>query len=409
MTNFHQPRVLLGNAAVALIAIAWLLSFLMQIDDMVSDRHMSMGFYVSLSQDGTLFVDKFRSENDSVEGLQQNDIIVGIGANKFEDTGGIPRSQSAFRSAFLNAHGQVLIERGGQIIPIAAQVKPKPLGWLSLALNCVLCALGLLVAFFGKPNHGTRRPAMILLILAIVGIDPVNGPTGDTVMLSFIIYSVACGLYWPISINWLQHLAKPDVEYRRLLLPWLFSVFGIVVFSLHWGAPIPPPFADHAFTILYWAGMVCWFGTVFLIHSRLETATRQQLNWVLAGAAFSVTGGFAAFAAGWILTNDDLKFLGLFTKGFFATGFAMAILKSDFGHIDRVVSVSLTYAILVALFALSLEFFVEPLAVFSATYIGLPEETGKTILIVIVALGTPGLKKMIQPGIKNYFLGVSSA
>lgn len=408
MTNLRQLRASLGNAIVALFAITWLIVFLSQIADVVSGRYITnTGIYVSLSPDETLVVDGLLTENGS-NGLQRNDIIIGIGTNKFEDTGRIPRSQSAFRWAFLNAGGHVLIERDGQVIPVAVPLEARPLSWLSVVTAFIFGALGLLVAVFGKPNYGTRRPAMILLLVGILGIGVPHGPSAETVMLNIIVYSVAYGLFFPIFINWLQRLAKPSGERSRLLLPWVLSVHCIFVFSFNWGAPIPPPFALYAYNIMLLFGVTCWFGTVFRIHSRLSKATHQQLNWVLAGTTLTVIGLFSAVAASWILSNNNLLYAGNLAIVFLAVGFTMAILKSDFGDIDRAVSVSLTYAILVVLFALSLEFFVEPLAGFTATYIDLPEEAGQTILIVIIALGAPGLKRLIQPTIKNYFMGAPS-
>lgn len=408
MTNLHRLRVSLGNALVAVFAIAWLIVFLSQIADVVSGRYITnIGIYVSLSPDETLVVDGLLTENYP-NGLLRNDIIVGIGTNKFEDTGRIPRSQSAFLSAFLNANGHVLIERDGQIMPVAVPLEARPLSWLSVVTTFIFGALGLLVAFFGKPNYGTRRPAMILLLLGILGIGVPHGPTAETIMLNTVVYSVAYGLFFPIFINWLQRLAKPSGARSRLLLPWALAIHCIFVFSFNWGAPIPPPFALYAYNITLGFGIVCWFGTVFRIHSRLAEATRQQLNWVIAGTTLTVIGLFTAVAASWILSNHNLIYAGNLANVFLAVGFTMAILKSDFGDIDRAVSVSLTYAILVVLFALSLEFFVEPLAGLTASYIDLPEETGQTILVVIVALGAPGLKRLIQPTIKNYFMGAPS-
>jgi hypothetical protein len=394
-----------GNVSIAFIAIALLITILSLASDIIAGRHATPGIYVTPVSETALAVRAFRFQDEGKFELRSDDLIVGIGNERFGVKRMLPRSQLEFRYAFIEAGGQVLVLRGQEIVSVPAPINYRPAGWLSFFSTMVFFLLGLMIAFFGKPKYGTRRAAAIVLLHGFVaGLGASSGPSVVTLTINVAASSVMGFCIIPLLINWIQRLYYQTGHYLAMAAPWVLSVFGISVYSLYFGGPVPPNLINPLFAMLLGLNFVCWLGMMIYVHPRLEFRQRQQLNWVVAALAVQIICLALSIALIWMTGNEYFLYAGLLSVTALAIGFGMAVLRSDFGNIDRAVSLTLTYALLAVSLALLIEFVVEPLAGVGAAYFGFPETAGQTVLIVAIALGAPALKSALQPKLDSYFL-----
>jgi hypothetical protein len=290
----------------------------------------------------------------------------------------------------------VTVERAGTRLDVISA--PEYRGGWAIVLTTVLCGVcGLIIAIFGRPRLGTRGPVLAMPCFGIGTAGAPNGSDADLALLSIVVYSIASGATAPLSINWLQRTVGP-VHPARLALPWLLSVQGIVVFSYWFGAPVPAPFASGLFLAMFVAALVTSVIVIARRYRTLEQLQRRQVFWLITSSALLV-GYLATLYLVAAALGDDAVVFGLigYSNLIVPLGLTIAILAADFGRIDRAVSVSVTYALLVVCLGLAVEFVVEPLAAGLATRFGMPESAGTTVLIVVIALGAPPLKSWLEP------------
>lgn len=383
---------------VGLAVLAWLLTFTLRVSDVVTDRHQSMGIYVSPVANGVLRVDGHRSGQERFNGLRIGDRIVRVGGHP------PPGGQLAFQAAFLDAQGRLTIEREGRVLEVESPLEERAGGAIALVTTFFLGVLGILIGVLGKPKHGTWRPAVLALLGGITtGASP-NGPSPETVALCTYLQVVASLLIGPVATNWIQRFVRPEANAGQLLWPWGFAAMGVAVYSVYLGRPIPPPYATWVTAAIPTLICLAFAAIVVQHYPRLGQDKRTQLNWLITGA-----GTYAIFNVGLFLLSSAFDAPFLYTVGqshlwvLIAVAFGMAILKADFGRIDRAASLAVTYAVLVVTLALFVEFVAEPMAGFAAANLGLPESIGQAILVVTFALGGPALKRKMEPRLRGYF------
>jgi hypothetical protein len=186
--------------------------------------------------------------------------------------------------------------------------------------------------------------------------------------------AVVADLNWVIPIALgvtLPALLLPDgrLRSRRWRLVVAASVGGIVLFLVGGsvapgplqGLPIDNPFglAGVAGTVawvvaytgaaLHWASLVAALVCVVLRYRASRGTERQQMRWVGAGAAGGVLGLLLAFPGvlGWLpAATSYVLFVGLWCP---PVGVAVAVLRYRLWELDRLVSRTVTYALLTAL------------------------------------------------------------
>jgi hypothetical protein len=186
--------------------------------------------------------------------------------------------------------------------------------------------------------------------------------------------AVVADLNWVIPIALgvtLPALLLPDgrLRSRRWRLVVAASVGGIVLLLVGGsvapgplqGLPIDNPFglAGVAGTVawvvaytgaaLHWASLVAALVCVVLRYRASRGTERQQMRWVGAGAAGGVLGLLLAFPGvlGWLpAATSYVLFVGLWCP---PVGVAVAVLRYRLWELDRLVSRTVTYALLTAL------------------------------------------------------------
>jgi hypothetical protein len=186
--------------------------------------------------------------------------------------------------------------------------------------------------------------------------------------------AVVADLNWVIPIALgvtLPALLLPDgrLRSRRWRLVVAASVGGMVLLLVGGsvapgplqGLPIDNPFglAGVAGTVawvvtstgaaLHWASLVAALVCVVLRYRASRGTERQQMRWVGAGAAGGVLGLLLAFPGvlGWLpAATSYVLFVGLWCP---PVGVAVAVLRYRLWELDRLVSRTVTYALLTAL------------------------------------------------------------
>ena len=384
---------------LGLLLFVWLFVFITLVSDLREGRLAGVGIFVSPHAEGVEVV-AFREGASVLYGLQVGDVLTHAGDQP------VPASQFGFRSAFLNAAGVVTLIRDGRERTLQVPLEQRHYPILSLTSAALWVALGLAVYFVGQPGYNPNLGGFALLVSGIAQ-STSNGPSEMTIWVNALANAVSGGVVFCLLINWFQSLDNRRVSVWRFLAPWLLApIIGLGAFSMFYGAPIPAPYGVLTAMIGSGVGFVLVFCVVLWIYPRARVEAQQSLGWILFAGSANTIGAVGCVIA-FSLTNDRF-YIDLGTRGvqiIFPLIMLLGLMRIDLLKIDRVVGVTVTYAILAVALALAIEFVAEPLAGVAAATFGLSERLGQTILIVVLALAGPRARQFIEPYVQRYLFG----
>ncbi len=384
---------------VAIAAVLYLVILAGQIYDLATGSGSLSGVYVEKQSADVVQVSGFRTGIDELGGLQIGDVILQIGTNDTTGEAHRPDGYFDFRYALDVADGHMLIRRNGELREIRYDLQRYR--WPAVIVLRTL-ALGFLAVVMLVYSSGAlaQTAAITFLLTSCLGQGAPIGPNGSATAVLTVTWCLGQAICFPGWIQVAQRIINPSISRQQLIWPWLLSVIGAVLYMNYTGVGLPHELPWLLYTSLVFAmlAIILW-----LIHRGYRHATsigRRQIQWVLT-AAFTTIIMLAVAMIIDFLNADAYAHAFLFVAGFgnivIPIAFVIGILKADVIPIDRAIVTTATYAIIVVMLALALEFLIEPLAGFASTYLGMNESTGQTILIVGIALGAPYAKKRLRP------------
>jgi hypothetical protein len=140
----------------------------------------------------------------------------------------------------------------------------------------------------------------------------------------------------------------------------------------------------------------------------VDPASRRKLRWVLYGVYVAFIPIILIHVIGTLMPNAGV-FLWLRTIGvllYVAIPISMwiAIAHFDLFDVDRVISGTITYTLLVVLLALMAETLLEPFAAGLATQVGLDAGTGQITFVCFLAAIAIPMQRIFRPHIERVFL-----
>ena len=387
------------RVGVAIATVLYLVILAGQVYDLAKGTGSLSGVYIEKQSDNEVRVSGFRTGVDELGGLQIGDVILHVGAR---GTIGKPRRPDGvfdFRYALDVADGQMLIRRNGELREIRYELQRYR--WPAVIVLRTL-ALGLLAVVMLVYSSGAlaQTAAIGFLLTACLGQGAPIGPSGSATAVLTVTWCIGQAICFPSWIHVVQRIINPSISRRQLIWPWLISVIGAVLYMNYTGVGLPHEVPWLLYTILVFSMLAIVLGLTHRGYRHATPLGRRQIQWALAAALTAVIMLAVAVIIDF-LNADSYSHAFLFVAGFgnivIPIAFVIGILKADVIPIDRAIVTTATYAIIVVVLALALEFLVEPLAGFASTYLGMNESTGQTILIVGIALGAPYAKQRIQP------------
>jgi len=337
--------------------------------------------------------------------LAPGDRLLRVGESDLAGAGRIDFLADAYAAAAAAPAPSVLAERAGRLFEAPLPVRPARFPWRTVPVAIGFGATGLLALWRGGGRRAARSYGLGALAYSfhwsiLFGASPLATRVGVATFLG------GASLFMPL----LLHGAILIPERRALsgalarFGPWLFSLFGLAVASAVLGTPRPGALGMRLSLAINLAFLAALAAIVVRNFRRADAAGRRQLKWVLFGV---VAGGLPALVTAGVGTlRPDLWWsyeFALVAIALIPVCIAIAILRYRFLDIDRVISATAAYSLLLILL-LTLLLTIVPVAARRASgFAGLDVQTAQAALSVLAAGLVVPARRWLLPRVERIF------
>jgi class 3 adenylate cyclase len=270
----------------------------------------------------------------------------------------------------------------------------------------VAFAITALLVLRRAPGSATARafaPAALTWALAQIHFE---GSAPAQTYASFAVRAVVGFLWAPLMI--LAAIQFPEGAWpagRRLpRWPWLFAVLGFTWTSWFMDTPFPGAFAVHANPAI--GGLV--IAALLVVATRnyrlAGPAGRRQMKWVLLGSYVGLVPNLIGAAAGAL--HPELTGLWFAAQTLLLAipiSILIAVTRSNLLDIDRLISGTASYTILLVLFAAAAVRVLPALAEQASRLAGVEGETAQVVFAIALALVGVRAEPWLRPQLERVF------
>lgn len=295
----------------------------------------------------------------------------------------------------------VEIDRGGVRQGVVFQFEPIPNRWRTSVIALGMGAIGFLSLWRGRGRRETRALALATLAYSFHWLLLIGGPPWMT-RLGFALFFGSGALFEPLALA-VPMVFPADRAIRSgaaRSARWAFAAIGPLMASMMLGVPLAGPlgarlllFVNAAFAIAFLALVArSWIGA--------SAISRRQIKWVLLGCYLGLVPvlGAALFASAtgerwWIYEASLVATIAI------PVALLIAMLRYDFMDVDRLITASATYTILVALVGAPLPGVVPRISVAAAEATTLPADYFQTAFFFALLLVAWRAEAFLRPWI----------
>ena len=357
----------------------------------------------SCGKQGGLCVIDTRSGSHEYTGIRVGDQILEMGG-----VSDLPASHVGFRHALTPPFdGTMVVRRGETTVAVTIPIPQYDFMAQIVIKNLVLGLLAMTLAFFAKPS---RLALAAIAILFLYGASGQGAPLGPGVFAAHVLTVVnllSQLVLWPSMGMAVLLVLKPGIAPRPLHSCWGFAVYGCMLAMVYY----PLVFSPSSVLAVYLSSILLMFailgGIVMRLYPRTSGRARRQANWAVGAMSVCALLLTGAYFVGQYNSDELMRTYFLASElSSVVIGLAIiaAILFDDAIPINKAAVVSVSYALVAVLFALTFEFILEPLVGAASAAMGMESNIGQTFLIVLVTLTAPKLKNLITPFVEARIL-----
>ena len=304
------------------------------------------------------------------------------------------------------------VQGGGQERTVRLEPSHAKITWSHLPPVIGYVVIAILVMLRAPNAPGSRIFFAAFMSIAIFQTGITSG-SGYQVVGGRFLFILMGMISFALALLWLISFSRPPREldtkprvpvWVAFIVPVLFALPRLNYYVDGPLAPenyIPHTYAvDVLFTLLV-------IGTISWNYYCADAVNRRKIRWVMIGVYLAFvpmlliqfTG--ALFEVGeWFLWVQNF---GLLFYAAVPISLFMAMRHYNLFDVDRLISGSIAYTILIVLFALMAESVVEPVAAQIAVYLGADAETGQLLFVGALAAFAIPIQSMLRPRIEALF------
>jgi signal transduction histidine kinase/CheY-like chemotaxis protein len=342
--------------------------------------------------------------------LRTGDVLLSIGARDLRGHGHLGFLGRAYEEVDASGWAPLEIERDGQRIRTGLQLAPFPVPWMRVPF------LGLMLALIAwltwrLPADPTARRVTLALGAAIVGesVFEGGGLAQTAVARSIFIFG---GLVWcPLLVRLTAY--EPARGDER---PMPVLRLGMVLAGTAWllpklqyllGGPAPPALIPATVAAGEVVAVTVPFAFFAANYRRADEAKRRSLRWIFHATLVSALLMVGALSLLALQPGSSVYALAIGLAGIAATlipvGFFLSITSYDLFDVDRVISRTASYTLLLVGFLAVLLAGVPALAGWLAPLLPFDRDTGRLVLSVGVAVLAVPAAQWLRPRIDDVF------
>jgi signal transduction histidine kinase len=338
-------------------------------------------------------------------GLEAGDRLVRLGDADLRGVGPlrfwllVPAEMGMAREA------DIMIERAGRQEKASLVLGSNQIVWPLLAPSFAFAVTAVILLLRAPPSAMVQASFRSQMCVAIACASIFAGSRVVT-STSLAVGFLSATLLGPLVLRALllfPHSIEPAGFWARKA-PWFLSVLGLLHISRLYGAPLPPSLANPGFFAGILALCIALLVATTHTYRRTDAIGRRQFRWLLFGMYCTMVPGTVVAA----VTAMDPRFL----REYLLAGSALvliplslliAIARYNLFDIDRLISATTSYTIVLVLAVAGGLAFIPQLAGAASRAIGLNSWWGQVLLAIVFATLVVPARRRIAPQIDRLF------
>jgi hypothetical protein len=386
---------------VSLLIILWSICFGLHLKEIVTGALSWMTVTVSAAADpgGYPVVSGMWPAADSrIADLRPGDQVVRVGREHLLGAGSFRFAAAAYE--FGDSFVPIEISRSGAILRTSVALRPVGASWRLPLLSFGFALPGFLILWRRSGSRAARAAGLASVCFSLQWTFFFGGPPAQTYLWIAVFGVSAAGLY-PLMLQ--AVLALPEERPATATAPrwtWLFSFYAVSAFSWVFGFPFSSEIGVRASAALNAVAPLLVLGIVTRSYVRSGPIGRRQLRWIVYGfyvGAIPVAVGSllpAALPQWWWLHEVLMSSVVLVPLCFFT-----AIVRFNFLDIDRLITATLSYSILLGLSVLGGIAIVPEFGQLAAESMRVPEYAANVVAAGILAGAVVSAHRRLRPRI----------
>ncbi len=292
-------------------------------------------------------------------------------------------------------------ERGETSLSLGAARK----FWWALPTSVAFAAVAALLRLRAPPSPLVRALFRAFMAAALFFASTAHASgSRAAVYAAMVVATLSTAALVPLALRAAQLFprAVPPKGLWARAGPWAFAALGPASMSALYGLLFSPEIgypAGAATAAAACAGLLR-IGT--RNYRRADVIGRRRFRWVVLGAYVGLAPPILVFA----LTAVDLRYVPLALASLSFTALTpvcvfIAVTRYDLFDIDRLLSATATYSVLIVALAVLVEVFVEPLGGAAARAVGIDPGSGQVALGVLLAAAVIPAQRRLRPHVER--------
>lgn len=295
----------------------------------------------------------------------------------------------------------VHIERDGEGHMVAFRFEPIPSRWRTAVVAIGMGCVGFVALWRGRGRRETRALALATLAYSFHWLLLIGGPPWMT-RLGFASFLGFGSLFAPLTLA--VPMVFPADRAIRSAWPriacWAFVAIGPLMASMMLGAPLDGADGARWLMVVNAAFALTFLALVARAWLGASALSRRQIKWVLLGCYLGLVPVLGAA----LLASTTGGRWWMYEASLLATiaipiALLIAMLYYDFMDVDRLITASATFTVLVALVGAPLPTIVPSLSSAAAEVTSLPADYFQTTLFFVLLIGAWRAEGAVRPWI----------
>lgn len=412
----QQQRLSIRDWALLLsLTTVWLICLVMHLGMVFGEGEYLAAFVPAFdrTEDGTPVLVALAADREQ----GGDDLAIG---DRLISLNGEPLSGvTPIRFQFMLANGfselgkvDFLIERSTEQLPVSILASNPKISWSHLPPVIGYAAIAILVLLRAPNARGTRLFFTAFMTLAIFQTGIASG-SGYQVVGGRLFFIFTGMVSFGLLVMWLISFPRPPTEadakprvplWVALIVPILWPLPRL---NYYVNGPLAPEnYVLHTYSIdmLFTVLIIAILGWNYWC---VDPANRRKIRWVLIGVYLAFVPIAVIQFTGAIFELGDwffwLQSIGIFFYVAVPLSLFMAMRHFNLFDVDRVISGSVLYTVLIVLFALLAEGLFEPIAASMATSFGAEADTGQFIFVGLLAALAIPIQAYLRPKVDHLF------
>jgi signal transduction histidine kinase len=343
--------------------------------------------------------------------LQVGDRLIRIGDRDLRGAGYLAFMGSAFEQAGADLRAPVVYERQGERRGTVLELTPFTVPWLRVPfLAMMLVLVGLMLV--RRPDESLIQLAGAAFATLVIGESVFEGGGVAQTTVAKLVFIFGGAVWWPLVVSFIARFPGDRADRATVRSVPAMAIAAAALFVLPkcmylLGGPLPTHWIPAVVSGADALTMAFPVGIFIANYRRFDEGERRRVKWVMystwaAGTCMFVALMIPVVAPGFAYFPEVLGASGL-VAALIPVGITIGIVGYDLFDVDRLVSATATYSLLlIALLAMLLAM-VPPLSAVAAGAFGADPEFSRIALSLVAAALAIPMNRWLQPRVDHWF------